>query len=50
VMIGVCFQLVNNLFSHIGLLNTWPPLTTAVLPSLTFMLVAAASLMWVQRH
>jgi lipopolysaccharide export system permease protein len=50
VMIGVCFQLINNLFSHIGLLNTWPPLTTAVLPSLTFMLVAAASLMWVQRH
>lgn len=50
VMIGISFQLINNLFSHIGLLNTWPPLTTAVLPSLTFLLIALGSLMWVQRR
>ena len=50
IMIGISFQLINSLFSHLGLLNTWPPLTTAVLPSVIFLVVAIASLLWVQRH
>ncbi len=50
IMIGVSFQLLNSLFSHLGLLNTWPPLATAVLPSITFLLVAAGALLWVQKH
>lgn len=50
VMIGVSFQLINSLFSHLGLLNTWPPLATAVLPSLMFLLIAVGALSWVQRH
>jgi lipopolysaccharide export system permease protein len=50
IMIGVSFQLINSLFSHLGLLNTWPPLATAVLPSATFLLVAISALLWVERH
>ncbi|MGV3742647.1 MAG: LPS export ABC transporter permease LptG [Burkholderiaceae bacterium] len=50
IMIGVSFQLVNNLFSHLGMLNTWPPFTTAVLPSLLYLLAALGSLWWVERH
>lgn len=50
IMIGVSFQLLNSLFSHLGLLNTWPPLATAVLPSMTFLLFAVAALWWVQKH
>lgn len=50
IMIGVGFQLLNSLFSHLGLLNTWPPLATAVLPSAIFLMIAIASLLWVQRH
>jgi lipopolysaccharide export system permease protein len=50
IMIGVSFQLLNRLFSHIGLLNTWPALSTAVLPSVLFLLVAISALLWVQRH
>ncbi len=50
IMIGVSFQLTNNLFSHLGLLNTWPPLATAVLPSLLFLLMAILALRWVERH
>ena len=49
IMIGVSFQLVNRLFSHIGMLNTWPPFATAVLPSVLFLLAAIAVLMWVER-
>lgn len=50
VMIGVSFQLINSLFSHIGLLNTWPPVATALLPSVLFLLVAVGALAWVQKH
>jgi len=50
IMIGVSFHLLNNLFSHIGLLNTWPPLATALTPSAVFLLAAIAALWWVERH
>lgn len=50
IMIGVSFQLVNSLFSHIGLLNTWPPFATAVMPSALFLLAAVVALWWVERH
>jgi len=50
IMIGVSFQLLNSLFSHIGLLNTWPPLTTALIPSVIFLLIAMSALWWVQKH
>lgn len=50
IMIGVGFVLLNNLFSHIGLLNTWPAFFTAVLPSSLFLLFSIAALWWVERH
>ncbi len=50
IMIGMGFHLLNNLFSHIGLLNTWPPFATAALPSLLFLLAAISALWWVERH
>ena len=49
IMIGVCFQLINSLFSHLGLLNTWPAFVTAALPSLLFMVLAVGALWWVER-
>ncbi|HZG22333.1 MAG TPA: LPS export ABC transporter permease LptG [Herbaspirillum sp.] len=49
IMIGVCFQLINSLFSHLGLLNTWPAFVTAALPSLLFMVLAIGALWWVER-
>lgn len=50
IMIGVSFQLVNRLFSHLGLLNTWPPMVTALLPSIVFLLLAISALWWVEKH
>jgi lipopolysaccharide export system permease protein len=50
IMIGVSFQLLNSLFSHLGLLNTWPAFATAVLPSASFLLLAIGALWWVQKH
>ena len=50
IMIGVSFQLLNSLFSHLGLLNTWPPFATAIAPSALFLLLAIGALRWVERH
>ena len=50
IMIGVSFHLVNSLFSHVGLLNTWPPFVTAAVPSSIFLLAAIGALWWVERH
>ncbi|MDP3670160.1 MAG: LPS export ABC transporter permease LptG [Telluria sp.] len=50
IMIGVGFILINNLFSHLGLLSTWPALVTAVAPSALFLLLALGALWWVERH
>lgn len=50
IMIGVAFHLINNLFSHLGLINTWPPLATAVVPSALFLLMAIGMLWRVERH
>lgn len=45
VMLGLGFHLANRLFGHLGLLNAWPPLFSAVTPTLVF-LGAAAWMMW----
>ena len=50
IMIGVSFLLIDSLFSHIGMLSTWPAFLTAVAPSLLFLLLAVAALRWVERH
>jgi lipopolysaccharide export system permease protein len=50
IMIGVGFLLINSLFSHLGLLSTWPAFFTAVAPSLLFLLLAIGALRWVERH
>jgi lipopolysaccharide export system permease protein len=50
IMIGVSFILINSLFSHIGLLSTWPAFLTAVAPSLLFLALTIGALWWVERH
>ena len=50
IMLGLSFQLVNNLFSHVGLLNTWPAIFTAIVPGALYLALALVSLRWVERH
>lgn len=40
ILAGLAFHLSNRLFSHVGLLNDWPPFFTASAPSLLFLGVA----------
>jgi lipopolysaccharide export system permease protein len=50
IMIGVSFLLINALFSHLGMLSTWPAFLTAVAPSLLYLMLAIGALRWVERH
>ena len=50
IMIGVSFILTDALFSHLGLLSTWPAFLTAIAPSALFLLLALGALWWVERH
>ena len=46
LMIGISFYALNNIFAFMGILNTWPAMVVAPLPSL-IMLVLAAAAMWI---
>lgn len=50
VMIGIGFYALNNLFSYLGLLNTWPPLLVAVVPSIVMLVIATGALWFVERR
>jgi len=50
VMLGILFYALNGLFSNLGIINSWPPLASAVAPSAMFLLAAAVMLWWVERR
>ncbi len=49
IMLGVAFHFLNSLFSHLGLLNTWPAWLAAGVPSVLAALLALGMLAWVDR-
>jgi len=50
IMLGIFFHMLNSLFSHIGLLQNWPPFAAAVLPSSAFLMAAMLMMWWVERR
>jgi lipopolysaccharide export system permease protein len=50
VMLGIVFHMLNGLFSHLGVINSWRPLLSAVTPSIIFLLAAGSMLWWVERR
>ncbi|RPH67185.1 MAG: LPS export ABC transporter permease LptG [Burkholderiales bacterium] len=49
IMLGIAFHFLNGLFSHLGLLNTWPPLLAVSIPSIGAFVLALGMLAWVDR-
>lgn len=49
IMLGVAFHFLNGLFSHLGLLNTWPAWLSAALPSAAALMLGFGMLWWVER-
>lgn len=50
IMLGVAFQLLNGLFSSLGVINSWVPLVAAITPSVLFLLTAWGLIWWVERR
>ena len=50
LMLGVLFHFLNNLFSHLGVLERWPPFAAAALPSAIFLLAAVGIMWWIERR
>ena len=49
VMLGIAFHFLNGLFSHLGLLNTWPAIVSVSIPSVAAFVLALGMLAWVDR-
>ncbi len=46
IFLGVVYQIMNRVFIHLGVLNDWSPLLSAITPTILF-LIAGISLIWV---
>ncbi len=46
IMLGVVYQIMNRVFIHLGVLNDWPPMMSAITPTILF-LIAGLSLSFV---
>ena len=49
IMLGLAFHFLNRLFGHLGLLNDWPAVVSAVVPTLMFLSVALG-MIWLQER
>jgi lipopolysaccharide export system permease protein len=50
IMLGLAFHFLNRLFAHLGLLNDWPPMFSAILPTLIFLSIAVGMMWWQERR
>jgi lipopolysaccharide export system permease protein len=50
IMLGLAFHFLNRLFSHLGLLNDWPPAASAAAPTLIFLSLAVTMMWWQERR
>jgi lipopolysaccharide export system permease protein len=50
IMLGVMYQILNRVFAHLGLLNDWAPLFSAIMPTVTFLIAGVMMLFYVERR
>lgn len=50
VMLGVAYQIMNLLFIHLGVLNDWPPLMSAITPTILFLIAGLSLLFIIERR
>jgi len=49
-ILGLAFFLVGRTFSHLGVLNDWPPLFSAVFPLAVFTTLALGMMWYIERR
>lgn len=50
IMLGVMYQILNRVFVHLGLLNDWSPLFSAITPTILFLMAGLTMLYYVERR
>lgn len=50
IMLGVLYQILNRTFLHLGLLNNWAPLFSAVMPTILFLLAGLGMLRYIDKR
>ena len=50
VMLGVAYQIMNRVFIHLGVLNDWPPLMSAIVPTVIFLIAGLSMLFVIERR
>jgi lipopolysaccharide export system permease protein len=50
VMLGISFVLLNNVVSHLGLLQDWTPWLVAAAPSALYLLLSLGAFSWLVRY
>lgn len=50
IFLGVVYQIMNRVFVHLGVLNDWSPLVSAISPTLLFLAAGLGMLYYVERR
>jgi len=50
IILGVLYQILNRVFVHLGLLNDWSPLFSAVMPTILFLMAGLVMLRQIDRN
>ncbi|HQN64978.1 MAG TPA: LPS export ABC transporter permease LptG [Methylophilus sp.] len=50
ILLGIVYQIMNRIFIHIGVLNDWPPLMSAIIPTLLFLITGLIMLLVIERR
>ncbi len=50
IMLGVVYQIANRVFAHLGLLNDWPALFSAIMPTILFLIAGLTMLFYAERR
>ena len=50
VLLGVAYQIMNRIFIHLGVLNDWPPLMSAITPTILFLIAGLSMLYMIERR
>jgi lipopolysaccharide export system permease protein len=50
ILLGVVYQIMNRVFSHLGVLNDWPPLMSAISPTTLFLLAGISLILMIERR
>lgn len=50
ILLGVVYQIMNRVFVHLGVLNDWPPLMSAIMPTVLFLLAGISLILLIERR